>query len=155
MDPRPSTDDAPRPDEPRRDDPARVEPARSELPPGGRPPRDRRPDATPAPDAPVAVDVERTGGFAGISRRWSAQPPPDEADEWIALIDRCPWDAASAPPDDTQPDTFTWCIRAHRTGAPEREAELPDDEVTGAWRELIDAVREWNRATGRTAPRPR
>ena len=125
MDPRPSTDDA---------------------------------DQHGAPDdaPPLEVDVARTGGFAGITRRWSAQPPPDEADEWLTLIDRCPWDAASAVDDgETQPDTFTWCIRANRHGALEREAELPDDEVTGAWLELIDAVRAWNRASGRVpADRP-
>ena len=115
---------------------------------------------------PIEVDVARTGGFAGITRRWTAQPPEDEASEWISLIDRCPWDDAPAPDDDRkamrgavpraaprQPiaDGFVWWIRASWSGEPAgshtREAELPDDAVTGAWRELIDAVRDWNRAT--------
>lgn len=129
-----------------------------------------------AASAAVEVDVARTGGFAGMTRRWSAQPPADEASEWITLIDRCPWEqAAPRQPaggqlpstSHDQPSTssrgadrFVWWIRAswptpipgahdggqeateHRE-AERREAELPDDELTGAWRELVEAVRSW------------
>ncbi|MEV4687722.1 hypothetical protein [Microbacterium sp. LWH3-1.2] len=130
------------------------------------------PDATASSAAPpaVEVDIARTGGIAGITRRWSAQPPVAEAPQWITLIDRCPWgeagtstgehddDAPAAPPRsaprrrDPMPDGFVWFIRATWSGADAREAELPDDEVVGAWRELVDAVRDWNRqrsGTGR------
>jgi hypothetical protein len=120
-----------------------------------------------AASPPIEIDVARTGGFAGITRRWTAQPPEDEASEWISLIDRCPWDEVTPPKDDRKavrgavphaapprqpvPDGFVWWIRASWSGEPAgpstREAELPDDAVTGAWRELIDAVRDWNRAT--------
>ncbi|HKP07675.1 MAG TPA: hypothetical protein VJU58_10525 [Microbacterium sp.] len=122
------------------------------------------PDRTPSPAAPaVEVDVARTGGIAGITRRWSAQPPEAESPEWITLIDRCPWSEAStaAPGEDAgdapapprpaarrqgpMPDGFVWFIRATWSGADAREAELPDDEVVGAWRELVDAVRDWSR----------
>jgi hypothetical protein len=154
------------------------------------------PDA-PSPDGPhatdptpaVEVDVARTGGIAGITRRWSAQPPESEASEWISLIDRCPWSeapspagaddppaedrAASAPTTDRplsttdapaaaedtpssptaparrpMPDGFVWIIRATWSGADPREAELPDDALVGAWRELVDAVRDWSRQSG-------
>lgn len=131
-------------------------------------------DSRPA----VEVDVARTGGIAGITRRWSAQPPETEAPEWISLIDRCPWDEAGVPGEPARtadtadsaqpvagadtpaasaararpeegrrpiPDGFVWWIRATLMGADEREAELFDDQVVGAWRDLIDAVREWSR----------
>jgi hypothetical protein len=39
-----------------------------------------------------------------------------------------------------------WWIHARWGDEDEREAELPDDEITGAWRELVDAVREWSSA---------
>jgi hypothetical protein len=105
------------------------------------------------PDAarPVAVAVKRTGGFAGLTRQWRAEPPPAQAPEWIALITRCPWDAAPPEPTEDSPrgaDRFTWRIEA-RCDEDEHEAELPDDEVVGAWRELVDAVRAWSRETER------
>ncbi|MBW9119365.1 hypothetical protein JNB63_04600 [Microbacterium trichothecenolyticum] len=128
------------------------------------------PDPTTPPAAPpaVEVDVARTGGIAGITRRWSAQPPEAEASDWITLIDRCPWseagtatgdDAGHAPADargatrrrDPMPDGFVWFIRATWSGADAREAELPDEEVVGAWRELVDAVRDWNRQSSGSA----
>lgn len=109
-----------------------------------------------------------------MTRRWSAQPPPAEASAWLSLIDRCPWDAAAAPAapesvtgeaDDARaaaaaeppsaptadpqpraavPDGFVWLIRASWAGSDPREAELFDDQVVGAWRELVDAVRDWS-----------
>lgn len=115
-------------------------------------------------DAPVEVAVTRSGGFAGITRRWRAEPPPAEASQWRELIGQCPWDAAPAvrsgkgsetdgiPVADTgtkeRPgaDRFVWGIYARCGEDVERETELADDELVGAWRELVDAVREWNRA---------
>lgn len=119
-----------------------------------RPPRSD--SAAGSAEPAVEVDVARTGGFAGITRRWTAQAPEDEASDWISLIDRCPWDRAPRPgeADDPSgaspmPDRFVWWIRASWTGADPREAELPDEELTGAWRELVDAVREWSGAVER------
>jgi hypothetical protein len=105
----------------------------------------------------LEVDVARSGGFAGVTRRWSAQPPEEEASDWISLIDRCPWDHPTSHDGDegaAMPDRFVWWIRASIDADP-REAEVPDDELTGAWRELVDAVREWNRTVGRPSPDPR
>ncbi len=105
----------------------------------------------PSPDAPaVEVDVARTGGIAGLTRRWSAQPAGDEASEWIPLIEGCPWDEAGPVDPDADPrrepvpDGFVWVIRAVWSGTDPRRAELPDDELVGAWRDLVDAVRDWN-----------
>jgi len=97
----------------------------------------------------VSVTVIRTGGIAGIRREWRAEPPADEAPRWIALIEVCPWDAevdASGP----AADRFVWGIHA-RCGPQERGAELPDSEVHGPWRELVDEVR---RAAREPAGRP-
>jgi hypothetical protein len=113
----------------------------------------------------LEVDVARTGGIAGITRRWSAQPPETEASAWLSLIDRCPWDevgpagAGETTEDATatsetvgepaqhrpMPDRFVWWIRVSWAGSDPREAELFEDQVVGAWRELVDAVRDWNR----------
>lgn len=128
-------------------------PASARTPASGRSPSTDAP--AEAGEPAVEIDVARTGGFAGVTRRWTAQPPEDEASEWISLLDRCPWDRAPRPAeaDDAStpgpmPDRFVWWIRASWTGADPREAELPEEQLTGAWRELVDAVREWSRAVG-------
>jgi hypothetical protein len=111
----------------------------------GRPEPDRKPAGA---EAPLLVAVTRTGGFAGIPRVWKAEPPEDQAPEWITLIDRCPWD--EHPDRDTRgADRFQWSIRAKCAPDQEREADLPDSAVTGPWRDLVDAVRAW------TSDRPR
>ena len=107
------------------------------------------PDGTTAPPQPTAsgadglsVVVERSGGFAGLTRRWSVTAGPDDA-TWTALVDACDWDgdgtgrAASEP---AGADRFCWTVTA-RTPAAERSAALAEHEVDGPWRALIDAVR--------------
>ncbi|MCS3844659.1 hypothetical protein [Microbacterium sp. AK031] len=41
----------------------------------------------------VLIVIVRTGGLAGMRRRWHVEPPREEAPRWIELIDHCPWDA--------------------------------------------------------------
>jgi hypothetical protein len=113
-------------------------------------------DATPdaAPAAPVEVEVKRTGGVAGLTKRWLAAPAEPEASVWIDLIAQCPWDATAPTPEGESADRaasagadrFVWWIHARCGEQDEREAELPDDQMVGAWRALVDAVREWNRS---------
>jgi hypothetical protein len=93
-------------------------------------------------DPQVVIAVVRTGGIAGIRRRWRVEAPSEEAGEWIALIDSCPWDAPA--PDGRGADRFVWSIRA-RTPSERREQELPDGALDGPWRELVDAVRAASR----------
>lgn len=109
---------------------------------------------------PLEVAVKRTGGFAGLTKQWRAEPPADEASVWIALIAQCPWDApeslaegaAQGDSRDGRPpqgaDRFTWRIEARCGEKDEREAELADTALVGAWRELVDAVRDWSRTAG-------
>ncbi|WP_309103362.1 protealysin inhibitor emfourin [Microbacterium sp.] len=89
-------------------------------------------------DPRVVIAVVRTGGIAGIRRRWQVEPDPDDTSEWIALIERCPWDDESG--DDSGADRFMWTIRA-RTPSQKHERDLPDSQLSGPWRELVDAVR--------------
>ncbi|WP_159502185.1 protealysin inhibitor emfourin [Microbacterium sp. 18062] len=86
----------------------------------------------------VVVSVVRSGGIAGLRRRWRAAPPEAEAARWVALIDRCPWDASSPPARGA--DRYVWSIHA-RTPDGDCRRELTDAEMRGAWRELVDAVR--------------
>jgi hypothetical protein len=92
-------------------------------------------------DGPVVVIV-RSGGLAGMRRQWRAEPPADDAARWVELIDRCPWDEASAPTRGA--DRYIWTIRARMAGR-ERERDVPDGELSGPWRELVDAVRAMRR----------
>lgn len=87
----------------------------------------------------VAVAVVRSGGVAGIRRRWEVQPPDPDVDVWISLIERCPWSEPEEP--SSGADRYVWSIRA-RTPQREHERELADSELRGAWRALVDAVRE-------------
>ena len=97
------------------------------------------------PDPELWVTVVRSGGFAGLVRRWSVEPEPDRAPVWEQLILACPWDHAAAPSAQDAPpagaDRFQWEVCASRRGDT-RRAALPDQQLTGPWRELVDAVRE-------------
>lgn len=90
-------------------------------------------------DADVVIAVVRSGGIAGIRRRWKVEAEPTAADEWITLIDRCPWDDDD-PDAATGADRFVWSIQA-RTPAVRHERELPDSALDGPWLELVQAVR--------------
>ncbi len=99
------------------------------------------PTPPPADDA-VVIAVVRSGGIAGIRRRWRIAAPTDEAGEWIALIDSCPWD--SPAPESTGADRFVWSIHV-RTPSERREQDVPDAALDGPWRALVDAVRAASR----------
>jgi hypothetical protein len=104
-------------------------------------PTDAEQPAESSGDPGIIVAVVRSGGIAGISRRWRveiAASDSADADTWIALIERCPWDADTES--STGADRFMWSIRA-RTPHERRERELPDAAVSGPWRDLVDAVR--------------
>jgi hypothetical protein len=84
------------------------------------------------------IAVVRSGGIAGIRRQWRVEAEPDDAGDWIALIDSCPWDQEADA--DPGADRFIWSIRA-RTPVERRERELPDSALDGPWRALVEAVR--------------
>ncbi|MCU1549277.1 MAG: hypothetical protein JWO29_2228 [Arthrobacter sp.] len=88
----------------------------------------------------MKITVERSGGFAGRTRSWTVQAAPNEKDRWQPLVEACPWDAvpeAGRDRPDGQPDRFTYSIRAGR-----RRATLPERDLTGPWRDLVDNAKE-------------
>ncbi|MGB4137993.1 MAG: protealysin inhibitor emfourin [Microbacterium sp.] len=86
----------------------------------------------------IVILVVRSGGIAGLRRRWQVAPERDQQ-HWVALVESCPWDDPE-PPARLDADRFTWSIRAV-TSHDERHRELPESALTGPWRELVDAVR--------------
>ncbi len=92
-----------------------------------------------APDSrepAVVIRVIRTGGIAGMRRAWRVETR--DVDAWEPIVRACPWDRVeNATP---EPDRFVWLIEV-RAPEPSRTAMLPEREVDGPWRELVDRVR--------------
>ncbi|MBD8728620.1 protealysin inhibitor emfourin [Frigoribacterium sp. CFBP 13707] len=88
----------------------------------------------------MIVTVQRTGGFAGLTRSWQVdvEAEPD-TESWLVLIDGLPWLSTPSTADGAQPDRFVWVIVVE--AQPVREATLPEQQLTGPWRELVDRVR--------------
>ncbi|KRE80017.1 protealysin inhibitor emfourin [Arthrobacter sp. Soil763] len=88
----------------------------------------------------MKITVQRSGGIAGMERVWSVQAlTDDDRNQWAPLVEACPWDelpgrdaTGSAP----QPDRFVYRIRAGQ-----RRATLPERELVGPWRTLVDCTR--------------
>ncbi|GAA4489182.1 protealysin inhibitor emfourin [Microbacterium panaciterrae] len=93
----------------------------------------------------VLILVARSGGIAGMTRRWSVEPADGEAQHWMALVDRCPWD--DEPAAGTGADRFVWRIEAHVRRV-RHEQIIPEEHLQGPWRDLVDAVRAAGADTG-------
>ncbi len=85
-----------------------------------------------------SILVVRSGGFTGIPVQWHVEPA-DDLDEWVDLVKACPW--GSVVRDEASRDRFVWRIEAHVPPHP-RTASVPDRELVGPWRALVDRVRE-------------
>ena len=83
--------------------------------------------------AQLSVTVVRTGGIAGGRREWAASGPREE---WLPLVEACPWH--SAPADPASRDRFVYRITV---SAPRRRATVPEGALTGPWKTLVDRVR--------------
>ncbi|MBW4031368.1 MAG: hypothetical protein HIU88_01735 [Acidobacteria bacterium] len=87
--------------------------------------------------------VVRSGGVAGITRRWQVEPG-DDAEEWRELVRACPWDAEDS--DTESRDRFVWRIEVSRSDGqpadPVRSASVPDAQLLGPWRTLVDRVQQ-------------
>ena len=100
----------------------------------------------------MKVTVTRSGGFAGLSTRWEVRidEQPDE-DSWLVLLRGLPWDAQRREP--PQPDRYIYRIRCEPVpeAKPEpKEAVIPEQSLTGGWRELVDRVRDLDPAPERS-----
>ncbi|MFC8680947.1 protealysin inhibitor emfourin [Microbacterium ureisolvens] len=116
----------------------------------------------PSDDAPEAgadivliVRVVRTGGFAGLKREWTAEPPPEDVPHWRELIDGCPWNDAAADDPPEGADRFQWRITVTLTQEPPREAEMTDDRLEGPWRDLVDEVRAFEQPVAAASEAPK
>jgi len=97
----------------------------------------------------MKVTVSRSGGFAGLTRSWSVDVDAEpDTESWLVLIDRLPWSQAPGARQPTQPDRFVWVITAD--SRPTRKARLPEQQLTGPWRELVDRVRTTSEAEAGT-----
>ena len=71
-----------------------------------------------------------------MERVWSVQAvTPDDRNQWQPLIEACPWDQLPAG-EAAQPDRFIYRIRAGQ-----RSATLPERDLVGPWRTLVDTTR--------------
>ncbi len=115
----------------------------------------------------LTILVVRTGGFAGLRRAWRVSAAGSEATEWFDLVSACPWEAERPSGEAPGADQFTWEITAADAGSSgeasstpvrgdavpgERRAVLADAEAGGAWRDLIDAVRDRGEPCAADAP---
>jgi len=82
----------------------------------------------------LVVTVVRTGGFAGLRREWAASGPPDE---WMPLVEACPW--RSVPADRDSRDRFVYAITV-RAPLKRCSATVPEAALTGPWKALVDRV---------------
>lgn len=84
----------------------------------------------------MRITVTRSGGFGGLTLEWTLKVSdrPDE-EQWRELLDRLPWDRLDAAA--AEPDRFVYRVRCAN-----REATIPERQFTGAWRELLDRIRE-------------
>lgn len=87
----------------------------------------------------MIVTVARTGGLAGLTRTWRVDVDAEpDTESWLVLLDGLPWSEVPHEPP-VQPDRFVWLVTVD--ARPAREAVLPEPQVTGPWRELVDRVR--------------
>lgn len=99
------------------------------------------PDASGgAPENRIVIAVVRSGGLAGLRRRWRVEPAPEQTPQWIQLVERCPWQERQ---DSAGPgaDRYMWSIHALLHDE-QLQQVIPDALLQGAWRELVDAVRD-------------
>lgn len=92
-------------------------------------------------DTRIVIAVVRTGGIAGMRRRWRVEPLTEQAPQWVELVERCPWDQRMDAAEQPGADRYIWSIHAVLPDE-QREQVVPDALLLGAWRELVDAVRD-------------
>jgi len=89
-------------------------------------------DATPV----MKITVTRSGGIAGLTREWVVRVEEQgDPDSWLRLVEQLSWQPRHRSP--VQPDRFVYRIRVSR-----RRITLPEQDLTGPWRQLVDRVRD-------------
>lgn len=84
----------------------------------------------------LTISITRTGGFAGVRRSWLLEVENEpEVQEWCDIVDACPWDDRPRPT--AGADRYLY-----RIAADGREATVPEAQLVGPWRELVNRVRD-------------
>lgn len=84
------------------------------------------------------IEVSRSGGFAGMTRTWSVEVSPTEAEEhWLPLLEQ----ADPGGPEDVQRDRFVY----HIVVVGYREVTVAESAVQGPWKELVEWVKSSSR----------
>lgn len=82
----------------------------------------------------MKISVVRSGGFAGLTNTWEISIDGlDDRDAWLELIDRLPWQETAS--ERQRPDTYSYRIQCST-----HQITLPEHQLTGPWRELVDRV---------------
>jgi hypothetical protein len=91
----------------------------------------------------VRIEISRSGGFAGMTRTWSLEVSPAEAEErWLPLVDRVAEDSGGVRDGDqsrreqAHRDRYVYHIVIGY-----QEVTLPESRLDEAWKELIDRAR--------------
>ena len=104
------------------------------------------------------IIVVRTGGFAALRRTWRVELGAESRsalEEWLRILDACPWREARDLDGDGVPDRFVFVITVESppdalaavvdTDDSELRATLPETRVVGPWRQLINRVQSTDR----------
>jgi hypothetical protein len=104
------------------------------------------------------ITVVRTGGFAGLHRTWRVDVDDQSRsalDEWIRILDACPWREGVDLDGDGVPDRFVFMITVQSppdalttavdADGSELRATLPETRVVGPWKQLVDRVQSTDR----------
>ena len=91
----------------------------------------------------MRIEISRSGGFAGMTRTWSLEVSPAEAEErWLPLADQ-----AAGNPGEEQSlreesgrDRYVYHIMIGY-----QEVTLPESRLDEPWKELIDRARRESR----------
>ncbi|MEO7007337.1 MAG: protealysin inhibitor emfourin [Terrimesophilobacter sp.] len=82
----------------------------------------------------MKITVVRSGGILGTPRRWEVTvDDQDDPESWLLLVRELPWGETSKQP--PAPDRYVYRISC----AADR-VTLPEQQVVGRWRELVERV---------------
>ncbi len=91
----------------------------------------------------MKIEISRSGGFAGMTRTWSLEVSPAEAEErWLPLADQAAGNAAAERPlrEQAERDRYVYHIVIGY-----QEVTLPESRLDEPWKELIDRARRESR----------
>lgn len=90
------------------------------------------------------IEVSRSGGFAGMTRTWSVEVSPAEAEErWLPLLEQ-------ADPSQTQGaerDRYVYHIAIGY-----HQVTVAESAVQGPWKDLVERVKDASSGEPGTAP---